>query len=235
MSNTKTKPPTLEVTLRDCSGAIQFHTGHMEERIANLQQELLPTQLKVGLYCLRAHEAFAIQSPASRGAMKGKAKKLPHAGELSTPPSFEGWLRENHPQIKSGTAYRWMTAFKGLGLESTATEKQVDSTLAKLRESFPVSLKSLCDAAPETVDPPKLAPPKLQQGEFEFLRQNLSAFREESENICRLKDQLDAHPEFKRVATARAYSILFELTGSHWTPSDEAHELASVDPDSITI
>jgi hypothetical protein len=224
----------LEITLRDCSGAITFHTGHMEERIAALQTELLPTQLKVGLYCLRAHEAFCITDPKKRGAMKGQSKKLVHVDELPT--GFEGWLAAKHPQIKKPTAYRWMTAFKGLGLDSTATEKQVDAELQKLLSSLPsLSLKSLCDAAIESVTPPAPEPPRLEQQEFDFLRQSLSAFREETESLCRLKEKLDAYPDFKRAATARLYSALVELTGTDWAPSDHPDALATIDPDAITI
>ncbi len=237
MSKTTAITTPLKNILRDCSGAIRVHTGIIEERIAALQAEVLPAQLKIGLYCLKAHCAFALQAPGKRNA-SGKnqhtKRALVHADE-ATPQGFEGWLAENHPQIKKPTAYRWMTALKGLGLNESATEKDVDRELAKLTKVVPVSLKSLCDSAIESVAPAPPPPPKIEQQEFDFLKQNLSAFRQESENICRLKPQLDAYPDFKRAATARVYSMLYELTGTHWQPSDEPDSLAMVDPDAITI
>lgn len=231
MSETTIIQP-IETLLRDCSGAITFHTGIIEERIAALHAEVLPTQLKIGLYCLRAHLSFSIQSPAKRGSMKG-TKKLVHVDELSSQ-GFEGWLSKNHPTIKKPTAYRWMTAFKGLGLNESATEKDVDKELAKITDKA-LSLKFLCDAALEAVSPPAPEPPRIEQQEFDFLKQSLSAFRLEGEAITAIKDKLDAYPEFKRAAAARAYQILHDLTGTDWKPSDEPDDLASVDPDAIIL
>lgn len=216
----------LEIILRDCSGAINVHTGVMEERIAALQLDLLPAQLKIGLYCLRAHEAFCVQDPAKQGQGR-KPKNRVHVDTITTPQGFEGWLITNHPQIKRPTAYRWMTAFKGLGLDSTATEKQVDAELKKLLSTIPaLSLKSLCDSAIEAIAPPAPEPPKLEQQEFDFLRQSLSAFRQETESLCLLKDKLDAYPDFKRAAAARLYDALVQLTGTDWAPSDHPDALA---------
>ena len=50
-----------------------------------------------------------------------------------------------------------------------------------------------------------------------------------------MKDQLKQNPDFHRAATARLYSALVELSGTNWQPSDEPDELASVNPDAITI
>lgn len=231
MSKSTALTAPLETILRDCSGAITFHTGHLEERIAALQAEVLPTQLKIGLYCLRAHCAFAIQSPGKRGQGR-KPNNQVHVDVIS-PQGFEGWLSANHPLIKKPTAYRWMTALKGLGLNESAPEKQVDAELAKLPGT--PSLKSLCAAALEAVGPPPPPPPNLQQSEFEFLKQGLTHFREETEQLLLMKDKLEENPDFKRVACARLYSALVELTGTNWKPSDEPDELANVNPDSITL
>jgi hypothetical protein len=233
MSKSTAITAPLEIILRDCSGAITFHTGHLEERIAALQAEVLPTQLKIGLYCLRAHVAFAIQ-PNNRKGVGGRGKKNSVHVDGVSGEGFEGWLTANHPQIKKPTAYRWMTALKGLGLSESVTEKEVDEALSQNLRVGPVSLKSLCAAALEAIGPPA-PPPNLQQSEFEFLKQGLTSFREETEHLLNMKDKLKENPDFHRAASARLYAALVELTGTNWAPSDEPDDLANVDPDAITI
>jgi hypothetical protein len=235
MSKTTALAAPLQSILTDCSKSILLHTGHLEERIAALQAEVLPTQLKIGLHCLKAHMAFA-HNPG-RGGNKSGRNQHRKSGTVhvdgSSPQGFEGWLTANHPQIKKPTAYRWMTALKGLGLNDSDKEKQVDAELAKL--TIPPSLKSLCAAALEAIGPPAPPPPNLQQSEFEFLKQGLTAFREETEHLLNMKDKLKENPDFHRAATARLYAALVELTGTNWAPSDEPDDLANVDPDAISI
>jgi hypothetical protein len=121
-----------------------------------------------------------------------------------------------------------------LSLDHTATEKQVAAALKLLLRKGPVSIKLLCDMSLDKFGPQEEIKEPEQQ-EFDFLRTSLSHFREETEILCRLKSKLDCYPDFKRAATARLYSALYELTGTHWQPSDEADALAHIDPDSITI
>jgi hypothetical protein len=194
------------------------------------QMEIIPYLLKQGLHCLKAHCAFAVQDPKKRGAMKGR-KSSSRRDELEAH-SFEGWLSTAAPYLKKGAAYKYMTAVRGLGLDDTAAEEDIDSALAARGIT---TIKALCDATLDPVAPAGPPPPTHEQQEFDFLRQNLSDFRVQSEKICQLKSQLAAYPDFQRAATARVYSMLWELTGTHWTPSDEADALAHVDPDSITI
>lgn len=225
-------PSGSQLILGAASKAIASRITAIEARLEALQQDILPDQLKIGLHALKAHCVFAVKSHKQRGGMHGK--KLVHVDELSQ--GFEGWLAANHPKLKKPTAYRWMTALKGLGLNWSATDKDVDAALHKLAKQLPApSLKSLCAAALDAIGPPQEEPKRIEQAEFDFLRQNLSAFRQESDNLSMLKDKLDAYPDFKRAATARVYGLLFDLTGTHWSPSDEPDALANVDPDSITL
>ena len=70
---------------------------------------------------------------------------------------------------------------------------------------------------------------------IEFVRANLSAFRQEANNVIAMVDRLRAIPDAHRAACARAYTLLRELTGSDWSPSATPDHLASIDPDTLTI
>jgi hypothetical protein len=196
----------------------------------------LINRLKIGLHCLKAHALFAVTSHADRGARKSSSRR----DELSAT-TFESWLGDSAPWLKKPTAYKYMTALKGLSLDEKATEEQVEFTLDSLRASHASrnlpspTLASLIAAATEAIAPPPPEPPKLEQQQFEFLKDSLSHFREQVESLCGIKDQLAANPDFMKAAQARAYSLLRELTGMDWAPSDEPDALSTVDPDSITL
>lgn len=238
MSDTLTHPPQNPApSLKAIEASLTEHLLAITHKIVTFENTILADRLKVGLYALRAHVLFAIPDPKKRGAMKGK-KSSSAADELSTP-GFEGWLESNyHPvdhPLKKGTAYAWMTALKGLGLDETATEEEIDEAVRQNQRVGPVSIKSLCAAAVEAILPPTPEPLKLQQTEFEFLREGLSAFREQADALLALKSQLHDNPDMERVACARVYDLLYQLTGTHWKPSDEPDDLASVNPDSIQL
>ncbi len=207
--------------------------GH-EDKFAAIS---LGPRLQMGLAALQAYQVFLIPEPGKKNkAGKNQHSKSGHVTrDMASPQGFEGWIDSECPWFKRVTAYKYMTAVRGLGLDHRATEKQVAGALKLRLRKGPVTLKSLCDAAVEALGPP--APPEktLQQTEFQFLVDGLKDFREEAERILALKDQLMANPEMHKVACARAYDILTQLTGTNWTPSDEPDELASIDPDSITL
>lgn len=214
----------------------EAHISHEEAFL----QAVLPTRLKMGLHCLKAHALFALEDPAKRGQGR-KTKTITSTVDVISPQGFEGWLATEIPWLKKPTAYRWMTAVKGLRLDEKAAEADVEPALQALRDTHaeallaPVSLKSLCDAATENIGPPVPPPPAPEQQEFNFLRDELSRYREFTDTLLNLKSQLEANPDFHRAASSRAYHVLHELTGKHWKPSDEADELADIDPDTITV
>lgn len=223
--------PEILKTSRD---ALEKHReiiiGH-EEKFAAIS---LGPRLQMGLAALKAYQVFIAPDPVKTG--KGRFKKTSVTRDTVKTQGFEGWLDGECPWFKRPTAYKYMTAVRGLGLDHTATEKQVSNALKlRLRKDSAVTLKSLCDAATELIGPPAPPPENLQQSEFDFLCSGLKDFREEAERILALKDQLMANPEMHKVACARAYDILTQLTGTNWTPSDEPDKLASIDPDSITL
>ena len=192
----------------------------------------LINRLKIGLHCLKAHALFA-HNP-------GKGGK-PSRREGLVTNTFGSWLKDSAPWLKEPTAYKYMTALKGLSLDEKATEEQVEFTLDALRashasRSLPApTLASLTAAAVDAIAPPPPEPPNLQQGQFDFLKDSLTHLREQVESILGIKDQLEGHPDFMRAAQARAYCLLRDLTGQDWAPSDDADPLSTVDPDSISL
>jgi hypothetical protein len=221
-----------EAVLTDAAKALAKHRDIILKQEQVFFAATIGSRLQIGLHCLKAHTAFAIQDQAKRGAMKGK-KSSSRRDELSTG-GFEGWLAAECQWLKKPTAYKYMTAVRGLGLDHDSTEKQVAAALKLKLRKGPVTIKSLCLLALDTFGPD--APPDSDsQTEFAFLKNNLSHFREEVENLCNMKEKLHAYPDFHRAATARLYSALYELTGTHWAPSDEPDSLALVDPDAIKI
>jgi hypothetical protein len=234
-------PPTA---LDEIKSSLEAHRGKLVEQEEAFFHASLPSRLKMGLQCLKAHAMFAIQDASKRGGGR-KSKNLVTRDEISGPGGFEGWLAEEVTWLKKPTAYKYMTAVKGLVLKGesiteAATEEDVDHALKVARaiavdmgEAAP-TLASLIAAATEPVAPQQLPAPPQQQ-EFDFLKTKLTHFREESEGLIAIKDQLDGLPDLKRAAVARVYGLLHQLTGTYWTPSDEPDELASIDPDTINL
>lgn len=242
MTNTKiTTPPslaenvpaTMPAILADAKSALDQLRSKLVSQEEAFFQQSLPDRVKMGLHCLKAHVIFNIADPGNRG--QGRKPKNHVTADVITPQGFEGWLAAECPWLKKPTAYKYMTALKGLGLNESATEEEVDEALRQNQRIGPVSIKSLCNAAVEAIAPPAEPPARIEQSEFEFLRDGLSAFRQQSDALLALKAELHKHPDMERVASARIYSLLVEITGCHWKPSDEPDALADVNPDAIEL
>ena len=225
--------PAKESILSDAAKALEKLRVVIVRHEETFHAQTLGPRLQIGLQCLKAHAAFAI--PADKNSRGGRKPNNRVTRDAVSPEGFEGWLATEAQWLKKPTAYKYMTAVRGLGLDHDASEKQVAGALKLLLRKGPVTIASLCAAALESVEPQKPEPKKLEQQEFDFLKQSLSAFREQGDSILALKDSLDAYPDFKRAACARAYQILHDLTGTDWKPSDTPDDLASVDPDAITL
>jgi len=208
--------------------------GGVAAREAEFLAATLEPRLLMGLHCLRAYMVWVIPDPKERGAMKCQKKPVTR-DELSSPEGFEGWLAREVPWMKKPTAYKYMTALKGLGLDDTATEDAVSEALERSLSRGPVNLKLLCDAAAEVVTPP--APPQKTeyQAEFEFLRGELHEYAVQSRNILAIADQLKGIPDMHKAACSRAYLTLAALTGSDWQPSDTPDALGDMDPDKMEL
>lgn len=222
-----------EAVLSDAAKALAKHREIILKQEQVFFAATIGSRLQIGLHCLKAHTAFAIQDQAKKG--QGRKPKITSQRDLISTGGFEGWLASECQWLKKPTAYKYMTAVRGLGLDHNSTEKQVAAALKLKLRKGPVTIKSLCDLALDPIGPGNNEPDSDTQTEFAFLKNNLSHFREEVENLCNMKEKLNAYPDFHRAATARLYSALYELTGTHWAPSDEPDSLALVDPDAIKI
>lgn len=238
-SNVAAKTPALpdkSKILATTKAGLERHRDVIIKLEENFASASLGSRLQIGLFCLKAHAVFTITDAAAKG--QGRKKRNQVTRDVISPLGFEGWLAAECPWLKKPTAYKYMTAVRGLGIDHTGTEKQVAFALKKLLKAGPVSLKSLCDSAVETF---KLGGGSdteeqgEQQQEFDFLTNKLATYREQSESLLTIKDQLAKMPALHKVACARAYATLSALTGTNWQPSDEADELGKIDPDAISI
>lgn len=237
-------PPVLPLTVIPAKTAILSDAAKALEKLRTVivkheetfHAQTLGPRLQIGLQCLKAHHVFTIPEPGKRNKSgKNQHSKGQVTRDVASPEGFEGWLATEAQWLKKPTAYKYMTAVRGMGLDHDASEKQVAAALKLLLRKGPVTIASLCAAALESIAPPAPEPPQIQQQEFDFLKQACSALRQEVDSIVANKDQLDKYPDFKRAAMARLYAGLHDLTGTHWKPSDEPDDLASVDPDTISL
>lgn len=201
--------------------------ARLEETVQEIQTRAeaakIPFKVKQGFYLYRAHLHFAIKDPKARGARKSSSRR----DELS----FEGWLAGAAPTIKKGAAYKYMAAFRGLGLGDAATEADVDAAIAALVNP---TIKALADAAAERLGPPPPPPePAAKQLSFDDYLATLKTFREDAELVIEQAKDMPEH--LRKAAAARAYATLHALTGTAWQPADEHDELGTIDPDSITL
>lgn len=190
------------------------------DRRAQLEQ--LPLKLKQGFHAFRAHLHFAIKDHKVRGGRKSSSRRE----ELS----FGEWLAEAAPWLKEGTAYKYMTAFRGLGLPDDATEEAVDAALAAL---VAPSLAGLIAAATERIGPPPEKPAVAVQLTLDDYLATLKAFREDADTV--IEQAKDMPENLRKAACARAYATLAALTGTPWQPADEHDQLGSLDPDNIAL
>lgn len=194
----------------------------------------LADRLKIGLHCFKAHLLFAQKDPAKRG--QGRKSGINSRREEI---SFESWLKDSAPWLKESTAYKYMTAFRGLSLDETADEQLVEDTLTDQRRialscELPApTLASLIAAATQPVEPPKLPPPPHEQLTLDDYLATLKSFREDAEAV--IEQAKDMPENLKKAAMARAYSTLAALTGTAWKPSNEHDVLGTIDPDNLAI
>ena len=114
--------------LPSLSAGITFAQTEIDEIGRRAIREALPLRLRQGLYCLKAQALFAISDPSKRGSLGGRPKTSSESDEVSeetseTPASFSDWVLTQ--PITKGSAYDYMKAVEGLGLDHKADEKQL--------------------------------------------------------------------------------------------------------------
>lgn len=229
--------------LASAKSALEKHRDAIIRHEESFAASTLGNRLSIGLACLKAHVVFVQTDPGKKNKSgRNQHSKGGHVTrDVASETSFEGWLADEAPWLKKPTAYKYMTALRGLGLDEKATDDQVEATLDTIRHSnvevglAQPTLASLIASAAEPVKALPAPPTPPEQQEFAFMRERLKSFREETEHLLSLKDQLLANPDLHKAACARAYAALAELTGTQWAPSEEPDELSSIDPDFIEL
>lgn len=210
---------------------IQTALESTRSRLIHAEEVFLATtladRLKIGLRCYQAHMTFAI-APDQREGIGGRGRKTQsHRDGVG----FESWLTAAVPWLKKPTAYKYMTAFRGLGLDQDSTEAEVDAVLQPL---VGVTLQTLIAAATDTpVKPQALPPAAPTQLSFEDYLATLKSFREDAETV--IEQAKDMPENLRKAACARAYATLAALTGTAWQPADEHDELGTIDPDNLPL
>lgn len=132
--------------------AIQQGIADEQEKIdlhmSAAKEAMLPHALRIGLLCLQAQELLAL-SPTERARAGGKAKAalsdadkagseaLSVADKASSdapPGSFKAWFQAEVKGVSRSNAYSYLRAVKGLGLDHTASPKDIDKALSKARK-----------------------------------------------------------------------------------------------------
>lgn len=228
---TQIMPPTDEV-LSESLFRIKAHavTIHKIEQDAD-RKKILP-RLLIGLHCLKAHSIFALKD-ANRKGVGGRGKKNSVTRDAVSIDSYESWLESSETNLKKSTTYKYMTALRGLGCDENSTEHEVTTVLKTYSQP---TIAGLIAAATDPLNPPEdKDEPREEQLEFEMLRTDLSDYREAEQRVVNNIERIKAYPVLLKAATARAYATLFALTGEHWQPSDEAHELSEINPDAVEL
>ena len=160
--------------LPSLGASIAFIQEEIDEIGRKALRAALPLKLKQGLACLKAQALLAIQ-PDQRQGVGGRSKKTDSESESVSeepsvqPANFTEWIGSQ--AITIGSAYDYMRAVEGLGLDHKATEKQLltSYTAAAKKAGGDLSitkLKGLAakpDAPEETKEDPNT--PEARAGE----------------------------------------------------------------------
>jgi hypothetical protein len=147
--------------LPSLSAGLAFVQAEIDEIGRKAMQQALPLKLKQGLFCLKAQSLYAIEDPAKRGAMGGRPKTSSDSDQVSdepsdTPGSFSDWI--SLQPLTKGSAYDYMRAVEGLGLDHQADEKQLvkayEAARKKAGEDLSITkLKNLLEKPEESEEP----------------------------------------------------------------------------------
>ena len=108
--------------LPSLAAGITFAQEEIEEIGRKALREALPLRLKQGLYCLKAQALFVATAPNPKGRNQHSKEVESESDSTSeTPASFSDWVMTQ--PLTKGSAYDYMKAVEGLGLDHTADEK----------------------------------------------------------------------------------------------------------------
>jgi hypothetical protein len=210
---------------------LEKHSAAIKHHIESFDKLTLANKLGLGLAALKAHMVFAVVDPAKRG--QGRKGENQLTRELISG-GFKGWLDSIGADLKEPVAYKYMTAVRGLGLDHTAADRQIAAELKRReRAGEAVTLAGLIAAATERLAPPAEPPAPAHQLTFDDYVATLKQLREDAEQA--IEQSKDMPEPLRKQLVARFYASLHALTGTHWQPSDDPHELGTIDPDTITL
>ncbi len=143
--------------LPSLSATIAWAQESIDDIDRKAMMSALPHKLRQGLACLKAQSLFSIADPAERGAMGGRPKSSSGSDEVSDPDakepasdivSFESWIATQ--PISKGSAYDYMKAVVGLGLDHAAGEADLADALsaALAKNEGSLSITKLKNLAP---------------------------------------------------------------------------------------
>jgi hypothetical protein len=224
-------PPPADI-LKAAQASLEKHGSAIKRHIESFDRLTLANKLGLGLACFKAHMVFAMVDPAKRGQGRKAANHVTR--DVIPDGGFEGWLESIGTDLKKPAAYKYMTALRGLGLDHLATDRHIAAELKRREKSGEeVTLASLVAAATDRIAPPAEPPAPPHQLTFDDYVATLKQIREDSEQA--IEQAKDMPEPLRKQLVARFYASLHALTGTHWQPSDEAHELGTIDPDTIAL
>lgn len=192
---------------------------------ADLQhaRNTLADRVWLGCLCLQGKEHHSIPNNGKRGNQHSKAATSTRrsASEptalVINPQGFLAWLSLAVPGIAQPTAYKYMDAARGIGLDAWSTEKEVRKLVAQRLAEFDQREQRLTLAmlaaqgkeGPETEKPKGPGPDEIKTDAI----QTLFTFMDDVVNVKDAFTPVERDAVINRVA-----EILRRLTGKEWSP-----------------
>jgi hypothetical protein len=228
---TKTTPTSKETglpALSTVAADLSLARERLEELALKYEGEALADRLWIGVCCLAARELHAIDAHAQRNPSgknqhsKQAMSRRDMASELSpdepSPQGYMGWISTACPWLNRATTYKYSDAAEGAGFTAWTTEAQVREWCAAALAKEPLTLAAL--VAHAKLLKGGTPPPPRERTSFEQMTfDSLLGYAAQTEQIISCRPHMS--PQQIRLAAARAYEALRELTGSPWQPADE--------------
>lgn len=195
-----------EAAAYDLAEAARTANEMLDKVIAHeeaFSESTLEPRLQIGLQLARAQTQFSMtrsEHSAAGGNAKAAVSRRDTAEEpADNPLGFEGWMKANVPRIKRGVAYKYVNAFRALGLPETAGEREIRERVKKLRHEagkagLPMpSVSALARQHTATLTGLIIRPPDTPRLRLEDAREFWHLFQEEGEDLVKrgILDDLD--------------------------------------------
>ncbi len=224
---TTTGLPTLPAVAAALGGA----RDRLEEIARRYDREALADRVWIGVCCLAAREIHALDA-AGKGKLGGRGnragKSLSRRDKLSEidpdqphPQGLMGWLAAAAPWLNRATAYKYMDAATGAGLTGWADLDEVRAWAERaLARQDSLTLAALIAEGRKMLPSPKPQRPEAPGWE-QLTFDSLAGWAATTDQVLSCREHMNARQS--RIAQARAYEVLRELSGVPWGPADEDH------------